>query len=67
MLEMEFMPLKERKYTSLNGNNKRRVTINDNELPSPPSRQLSSIQKVPSMSDLSEESSLGESTLPLLL
>jgi hypothetical protein len=65
---MDFLPRRDHKCNAINGaisadENKREVSINDNELPSPPSRLISSMQKVPSMSDLSEESSLGKSII----
>ena len=44
----------------------RKMSIEDNDMPPPPTRLISSIQKVPSMSDLLDDNSLGEfKCLPL--
>jgi len=69
---MDFLPRRDHKCNAISGaisadESKREASINDNELPSPPSRLISSMQKVPSMSDLSEESSLGESIIIIAL
>lgn len=62
---MDYLPKRDHNYNTIDSvissnDIKKEISLNDNELPSPPSRLLNSMQKVPSMSDLLEENSLGE-------